>query len=199
MDVLADLAELEENDGFVRRHIGPSESELAAMLHAIGAATLDDVAGKTVPASIRSNSALDLPPPIDEAAAIAELRALAARNAPEKIADRHGLPRHGHAAGHPAQRAGKSRLVHGLHAVPGGDRPGPPGSAAEFPDHDLRADGHADRQRLAFGRGDRRGRGDGDGTRFGQDQIQRAGGGGRRASADAGGAGDPGEARSASL
>jgi glycine dehydrogenase len=80
MDVLADLAELEENDGFVRRHIGPSESELAAMLRVVGAATLDDVAGKTVPASIRSNSALDLPPAIDEAATIAELRALAAQN-----------------------------------------------------------------------------------------------------------------------
>jgi glycine dehydrogenase len=68
----------------VRRHIGPSETELAAMLHAIGAATLDDVAGKTIPAAIRSNAALNLPPPIDEAAAIAELRALAAQNAPTK-------------------------------------------------------------------------------------------------------------------
>ena len=84
VDVWAELAELEENDGFVRRHIGPSESELAAMLHAVGAATLDDVAGQTVPASIRSNEALNLPPPIDEAATIAELRALAARNAPVK-------------------------------------------------------------------------------------------------------------------
>ena len=37
------------------------------MLHVVGAATLDDVAGKTMPAAIRSNSALDLPPPIDEA------------------------------------------------------------------------------------------------------------------------------------
>lgn len=80
MDVLVELSELEENDGFVRRHIGPSETEIAAMLHAVGAATLDDVAGKTVPASIRSNAALDLPPPIDEAATIAELRALAGRN-----------------------------------------------------------------------------------------------------------------------
>ena len=53
MDVLTELAELEENDGFVRRHIGPSETELAAMLKAVGAATLDDVAGKTVPDSIR--------------------------------------------------------------------------------------------------------------------------------------------------
>ena len=80
MDVLAELAELEENDGFVRRHIGPSDSELAAMLHALGAATLDDIAGKTIPAAIRSNQKLNLPPPIDEAATIAELRALAAQN-----------------------------------------------------------------------------------------------------------------------
>jgi glycine dehydrogenase len=49
MDVWAELAELEESDSFVRRHIGPSETELVAMLHAIGAATLDDVAGKTDP------------------------------------------------------------------------------------------------------------------------------------------------------
>jgi glycine dehydrogenase len=84
MDVLAELSELEENDGFVRRHIGPSETELAAMLHAVGAATLDDVAGKTVPDSIRSNQALNLPPPIDEAATIAELRGLAAQNATTK-------------------------------------------------------------------------------------------------------------------
>src|ERR1700761_9057449 len=82
--IWAELAELEENDGFVRRHIGPSETELAAMLHMIGAATLDDVAGKTVPAAIRSNAALNLPPPVDEASAIAELRALAARNAATK-------------------------------------------------------------------------------------------------------------------
>ncbi len=83
-DVWTELAELEENDGFVRRHIGPSETELAAMLQTIGAATLDDVAGKTIPAAIRSNQALNLPPPIDEAATIAELRALAAQNATTK-------------------------------------------------------------------------------------------------------------------
>ena len=84
MDVLAELSLLEEDDGFVRRHIGPSEAELTAMLHVIGAATLDDVAGKTVPAAIRSNEVLNLPPPIDEAATIAELRALAAQNATVK-------------------------------------------------------------------------------------------------------------------
>src|SRR5437764_1402793 len=75
---------LEDNAGFVRRHIGPSESELTAMLHAIGAATLEDVAARTVPGPIRSNAALDLPPPVDEAVAITELRRLAAQNATKK-------------------------------------------------------------------------------------------------------------------
>ena len=80
MDPMAELAALEEADGFVRRHIGPSEDDLAAMLAAIGAASLDDVAAKTVPATIRSNLTMALPPAIDEAATIAELRGLADRN-----------------------------------------------------------------------------------------------------------------------
>ena len=84
MDALAELAALEAADAFVSRHIGPSESEIAAMLHVVGAATLDDLAAKTVPQSIRSNEALHLPPPIDEAAVISELRALADRNVRKK-------------------------------------------------------------------------------------------------------------------
>ena len=78
MDVLAELAALEAADSFVSRHIGPSEADIAAMLHAVGAATLDDLAAKTVPPAIRTNQTLDLPPPIDEAAVMAELRGLAA-------------------------------------------------------------------------------------------------------------------------
>ena len=84
IDHWAELSGLEENDSFVRRHIGPSEPELAAMLRAIGCATLDDVAGRTVPAAIRSGAPLNLPPPLDEAATIAELRALAALNGSAK-------------------------------------------------------------------------------------------------------------------
>ena len=64
---LAELAELEAADSFVARHIGPSEADIAAMLHVVGAATLEDLAAKTVPAAIRTNQPLDLPPPIDEA------------------------------------------------------------------------------------------------------------------------------------
>ena len=80
MDALAELAELEAADGFVARHIAPSEAEIAAMLREVGAASLADLASKTVPGTIRSNQALDLPPPIDEAGALAELRGLAAQN-----------------------------------------------------------------------------------------------------------------------
>ncbi len=84
MDVLAELAALEAADSFVSRHIGPSESDIAAMLHTIGAATLDDLGAKTVPPAIHTNQALDLPPAIDEAAVIAELRALATKNTGQK-------------------------------------------------------------------------------------------------------------------
>ncbi len=54
------------------------------MLHVVGAATLDDLAARAVPETIRSNAALDLPDPVDEAAAIVELRALAAQNTLKK-------------------------------------------------------------------------------------------------------------------
>jgi len=77
---LTELALLEAADSFVARHIAPSEDDIAAMLDVVGAASLGDLAAKTVPGTIRSNAAMDLPPPIDEAGVIAELRELAAQN-----------------------------------------------------------------------------------------------------------------------
>ena len=84
MDALAELAVLEASDAFVGRHIGPSDADIAAMLRVVGAASLDDVAAKTVPESIRSNQSLQLPPPVDEAGVLAELRGLADRNVVKK-------------------------------------------------------------------------------------------------------------------
>lgn len=84
MNALTDLAALEAADQFVSRHIGPSDADIAAMLRLIGRASLDDAAAAAVPESIRSNQAMNLPPPIDEAAVIAELRGLAARNTLKK-------------------------------------------------------------------------------------------------------------------
>ncbi len=84
MDDLEALSALEAADQFVARHIGPDDGDIAAMLRLIGRSSLDDAASAAVPESIRSNRALNLPPPIDEAAVIAELRGLAARNVLKK-------------------------------------------------------------------------------------------------------------------
>ena len=79
-DPLAELSALEGADSFVARHVAPNEAEIAAMLHEVGAATLDELASRAVPAAIRALDAMDLPPAVDEAAAIAELRGLAGQN-----------------------------------------------------------------------------------------------------------------------
>ena len=80
MSALAELAALEEQDEFARRHIGPSEAEIAEMLKVVGAASLDDLVSRTVPAAIRQADLSALPPPATEAEAIAELRTLSEKN-----------------------------------------------------------------------------------------------------------------------
>ncbi|NKC32266.1 aminomethyl-transferring glycine dehydrogenase [Falsiroseomonas selenitidurans] len=80
MNAIAELTALEDKGEFARRHIGPSEAEIAAMLGAVGAESLEALAARTVPAGIRSTAPLPLPPAATEAEAIAELRALAAKN-----------------------------------------------------------------------------------------------------------------------
>jgi glycine dehydrogenase len=84
MDFEDSLAALEAQDAFASRHIGPDESDLPAMLRVVGASSIEDLTARTVPGAIRLNAALDLPPPIDEAALLAELRAIAARNVVKK-------------------------------------------------------------------------------------------------------------------
>jgi glycine dehydrogenase len=84
MNDLAELTRLEAADSFVGRHIGPDAEEIAAMLKTVGAVSLDDLMAQTVPEAIRGNTALALPPAIDEAAVLAELRGLAARNVVKK-------------------------------------------------------------------------------------------------------------------
>jgi glycine dehydrogenase len=74
------LAELYAADGFVERHIGPSRADVAAMVAGCGAESLDELINRTVPATIRITDVPGLPPAIDEAAVLRELRALAAQN-----------------------------------------------------------------------------------------------------------------------
>jgi glycine dehydrogenase len=77
---LDELLDLEAPTAFVGRHIGPTANEIAAMLGAVGAASLDDLIAKAVPSTIRSQAPLELPPSVDEAGLLAELAGIAARN-----------------------------------------------------------------------------------------------------------------------
>ncbi len=74
------LAELEKRDDFVRRHIGPGEPQIAAMLDSLGLDSLDALVDKAVPDSIRSSGPMALPPVRNERDTLAYLRAMADRN-----------------------------------------------------------------------------------------------------------------------
>jgi glycine dehydrogenase len=75
------LAALEDGTQFADRHIGPRADDLAGMLDVIGVGSLEELVEQAVPESIReANPELELPPPASEEQALAELRALAARN-----------------------------------------------------------------------------------------------------------------------
>jgi glycine dehydrogenase len=78
------LSALEHGTPFVDRHIGPRQAELDVILETIGVASLDELADRAIPASIRDTDAADLglPLPATETEALAELRALAATNRP---------------------------------------------------------------------------------------------------------------------
>ncbi len=88
------LGPLEDRGEFIRRHVGPSEAEIAAMLAELGTTSLEALSANTVPAAIREGFRAVLPEPATEAEAIAELRALAARNRAD-IKSLIGLGYHG--------------------------------------------------------------------------------------------------------
>ncbi|MCS3758394.1 aminomethyl-transferring glycine dehydrogenase [Bradyrhizobium centrosematis] len=65
---------------FVRRHIGPSARDVAAMLEAVSAKSVDALMAETLPASIRQAAPLDLGKPLSETEAIAHMAELARQN-----------------------------------------------------------------------------------------------------------------------
>ena len=113
------LNELQSGANFIPRHIGPRADEIATMLKQVGASSLEDLVHKVIPPKIRSSTPLALPEPLSERNALSELRLIADRN--KAYTSMIGMGYYGtrHAQGDPAQRPGKSRLVHGLHALPG--------------------------------------------------------------------------------
>ncbi|MER6595167.1 aminomethyl-transferring glycine dehydrogenase [Micromonospora purpureochromogenes] len=65
---------------FADRHIGPDPGDERRMLEAVGYGSIDELMDAAIPEVIRWHGTLDLPDPASEREAIAELRALAARN-----------------------------------------------------------------------------------------------------------------------
>jgi glycine dehydrogenase len=74
------LTELENASEFIARHIGISLGDEAVMLKAVQAPSRSALMNAIVPTSIARPHAMDIPAPISEAAALAELKAMAAKN-----------------------------------------------------------------------------------------------------------------------
>ncbi|MEV4271525.1 aminomethyl-transferring glycine dehydrogenase [Micromonospora aurantiaca (nom. illeg.)] len=65
---------------FADRHIGPGRDDERRMLDTVGYGSVDELMDAAIPEVIRWHGTLDLPAPASEREAVAELRALAARN-----------------------------------------------------------------------------------------------------------------------
>jgi glycine dehydrogenase len=65
---------------FVRRHIGPSPRDIAAMLESVGAKSLAELMSQTLPASIRQKTPLDIGRALSETEALSHMRELASQN-----------------------------------------------------------------------------------------------------------------------
>ena len=71
---------LRHRDAFHARHLGPDAAGERDMLAALGVATRAELVAQAMPAGIRQREPLELPGPLDEAEALAELRRIAAQN-----------------------------------------------------------------------------------------------------------------------
>ena len=74
------LSALENAGEFLPRHIGIDAADEAHMLSVIGEASRRALIDGIVPRSIARSQTMDLPPPATEAAALAELKAIASKN-----------------------------------------------------------------------------------------------------------------------
>ncbi|MBH8611451.1 glycine dehydrogenase (aminomethyl-transferring) [Pseudomonas mohnii] len=80
MSQLPSLSQLRDPNAFLRRHLGPDAAEQQAMLDSLGLGSRVELIEQTVPPGIRLNRVLDLPPALDEEAALAKLRGYAEQN-----------------------------------------------------------------------------------------------------------------------
>ncbi|MDK2014201.1 MULTISPECIES: aminomethyl-transferring glycine dehydrogenase [unclassified Deinococcus] len=74
------LTDLLQTADFLDRHVGPTAAEQAAMLAELGVGSLDELSDTTLPESIRFTGDLNVGGPVTEAQALADLKAVAAKN-----------------------------------------------------------------------------------------------------------------------
>ncbi|MDM0105953.1 aminomethyl-transferring glycine dehydrogenase [Variovorax sp. J22R24] len=80
LPTLPTLGQLENADEFIARHIGIETEDETRMLSAIGSTTRAELIDGIVPPAIRRSRPMRLPAPTTEADALAELKAIAAKN-----------------------------------------------------------------------------------------------------------------------
>src|SRR5436190_12144429 len=73
-------APLDVSDWFPPRHIGPSPQDRDEMLRAVGAASLDALMDEAIPAGIRLEHPLSLPPAESQSVYLQRLATIASRN-----------------------------------------------------------------------------------------------------------------------
>lgn len=74
------LSDLEANDEFLGRHVGPGPVDQREMLSSLGLSSLDDLVDRVVPNDIRTSKPLDVPAAQNESAVLRSLRDIADRN-----------------------------------------------------------------------------------------------------------------------
>ncbi|MDP2034099.1 MAG: aminomethyl-transferring glycine dehydrogenase [Polaromonas sp.] len=74
------LGELENSAEFIARHIGIAAADETHMLGVVGSASRRALIDGIVPRAIARSSAMAIPPPVSEAAALKQLKAMAAKN-----------------------------------------------------------------------------------------------------------------------
>ncbi|MEC5212646.1 glycine dehydrogenase [Polaromonas sp. CG_9.5] len=74
------LGALENPAEFIARHIGIDAADETHMLSVVGASSLRELIDGIVPPSIARSSPMAIPPPVTEAAALKQLKAMAAKN-----------------------------------------------------------------------------------------------------------------------
>ena len=65
---------------FIRRHIGPSETDIKNMLKVVGADSLDDLIKKTVPDNIMLKDELKINKPTSEHESLKQLKIISDKN-----------------------------------------------------------------------------------------------------------------------